>query len=125
MKKPTKAIEDYLEALLILEEKKALLETTTLAQQLKVSKPAVTQMLQALSKEGYIRKAPYGDISLTPSGREVAEKTYHRHKILCFYLESIGVSPTTAEQDCCQIEHVISEETFEAIEALYISHKKD
>jgi DtxR family Mn-dependent transcriptional regulator len=55
---------------------------------------------------------------LTPSGRKLASEVYRRHKVLKAYLLKIGVSETNAEKDCCQIEHVISRETFLAIEKL-------
>jgi DtxR family Mn-dependent transcriptional regulator len=116
MEKTSKAIEDYLEALLMLEEKKALLDVSSVASLLKVSMPAASQMMSELKELGYIEKEPYSDVSLTPSGRKLALKVYNRHKVLCTYLISIGVSPAIAEEDCCQIEHVISEETFAAIE---------
>lgn len=116
MEKTSKAIEDYLEALLMLEEKRSPLDISGVAATLSVSMPAATQMAAELKSLGYIDKKPYGDIFLTESGRSLGEKTYHRHKVLRAYLESLGVSPATAETDCCQIEHVISKETFEAIE---------
>ena len=116
MKKTSKAIEDYLEALLMLEEKKALLDVSSVASLLRVSMPAASQMMNELKELGYIEKEPYSDVSLTFSGRKLALKVYNRHKVLCTYLISIGVSPATAEEDCCQIEHVISEETFLAVE---------
>jgi len=116
MKKTSKAIEDYLEAFLMLEEKKTPLDISSVAALLKVSMPAASQMANELKALGYIEKKPYSDIVLTEKGRLLANMVYHRHKILCRYLESIGVSADVAEADCCQIEHVISEETFKAIE---------
>jgi DtxR family Mn-dependent transcriptional regulator len=116
MEKTSKAIEDYLEALLMLEEQKQRKDISGVAALLNVSKPAVTQMASELKDLGYIEKEPYSEIVLTPEGRELAAKTYHRHKVLRSYLEGIGVSSKTAEEDCCKIEHVISNETFEAIE---------
>jgi DtxR family transcriptional regulator, Mn-dependent transcriptional regulator len=117
VKKRSRSIEDYLEALLMLEESGKVLGITDLAEILKVSKPAATQMASELKEYGYINKKPYGDIQLTESGRKIASQVFHRHKVLCKYLTSIGVSSETAEEDCCRIEHVISEATFRAIEA--------
>lgn len=117
MVKNSKAVEDYLEAILIIEEKGLQPSITNIANELHVSKPAATQMASELKSKGYISKARYGELALTPVGEEVALAVYHRHKVLRAYLEGIGVSPAVAEIDCCQIEHVISEETFKAIEA--------
>jgi DtxR family transcriptional regulator, Mn-dependent transcriptional regulator len=125
MKKTSKAIEDYLEALLMLEEKKTLLDISSVAALLKVSMPAASQMMSELKKRGLIEKQPYGDIFFTDKGRKIAKEVYHRHKILWKYLVSIGVSSETAEQDCCQIEHVISSETFQAFEKLILAEEKN
>ena len=116
MKKPTKAVEDYLEALLVLENSQEPLETTKVADFLHVSKPAVNQMANELIDKGYITRQPYGDLVMTESGRAIAKKVYHRHVTIKTHLIQLGVSEATAEKDCCLIEHVISEETFRQIE---------
>jgi Mn-dependent DtxR family transcriptional regulator len=116
MIKRSKAIEDYLEALLMLEEQGKHLDVSGIASLLKVSRPAATQMADELKNLGYIDKERYSDIVLTEEGRELAATVYHRHKVLKNYLEKLGVSKETAEEDCCRIEHVISDETFAAIE---------
>ena len=56
-----------------------------------------------------------GFITLTPSGREIAEMIYERHRLLSSWLMRLGVPAETAQQDACRIEHVISRESFEAI----------
>ena len=117
-KKPTKAQEDFLEALLMLEEDGQPLETTRVAKMLGISKPAVHQMGHELINQGWISRVDYGDMSLTPEGRKIAEKTLNRHHELKRFLLYIGVSEETAEEDCCLMEHAISDETFEAIKRL-------
>ena len=116
MKNTTRSQEDFLEALLMLEESGEPLETTKVAKMLGISKPAVHQMGHELIDRGYINRIDYGDMSLTPKGREIALATLHRHRVLKEYLIALGVSEETAEDDGCEIEHVISEETFAAIE---------
>ncbi len=123
MKKRSRSIEDYLEALLMLQESGKVLGITGLASILKVSKPAATQMANELKALGYIEKEPYGEIKFTEAGRRIGSQVFHRHKVLCRYLTSIGVPSGTAEEDCCKIEHVISEATFKAIEAKTDSSK--
>ena len=118
MKKNSKAVEDYLESVLILGEKGLSPSITNISNELHVSKPAATQMASELKAKGFISKARYGELALTAVGEKIAKEVYHRHKILRSYLESIGVSQATAEVDCCQVEHVISDETFKAIESL-------
>ena len=113
-------MEDFLETLLMLEEAGDPLETTRVAQHLHISKPAVHQMGHELINRGLITRIDYGPMKLTPQGREVAKATLHRHRVLKKFLVSLGVSEETAEADCCEIEHVISNETFEAIEKVII-----
>ena len=109
----TRAQEDFVEALLMLEEQGLPLETTKVARLLNVSKPAVHQMGHELIDKGLITRKDYGDMTLTDAGRELARKVFNRHKILKQFLIELGVSEDVAEDDCCKIEHVISEETFE------------
>ena len=111
----TRAQEDFVEALLMLEEQGLPLETTKVARLLNVSKPAVHQMGHELIDKGLITRKDYGDMTLTDAGRELARKVFNRHKILKQFLIELGVSEDVAEDDCCKIEHVISEETFEVI----------
>jgi len=123
MERTSRAIEDYLEALLMLEDKGSPLEITEISLLLKVSKPAATQMMDELKDLGYISKEKYGAISLNPSGRKIAGETLHRHMVLKSLLTEIGVSEEIAEEDCCHIEHVISKESFSALEKLQLNLK--
>ena len=109
-------MEDFLEALLMLEEEGKPLQTTKVAAILGISKPAVHQMGHELINRGYITRIDYGDMSLTDAGREIAKATLHRHKILKRYLLALGVDEETAEKDCCLMEHDLSETTFAAFE---------
>lgn len=115
--KYTKSQEDFVEALLMLEEEGKPLETTLLAEKLHVSKPAVHQMGHELINRGLITRIDYGPMALTPLGREVAKEVLHRHRVLKEALLRLGVPEDIAEEDCCLVEHVISEETFRAVEA--------
>ena len=56
-----------------------------------------------------------GFITLTEEGRRIAEGVYQRHILFTQWLQSLGVDPEVAAEDACRIEHVISEETFQAI----------
>ena len=116
MSSPTKSQEDFLEALLMLEKQGLPLETTKVARLLEISKPAVHQMGHELINRGWITRVDYGDMALTEEGRTIAEAVLHRHETLKRYLIKLGVSEETAERDCCLMEHVLSEETFKAIE---------
>lgn len=119
----TKAQEDFVETLLMLENNGEPLETTRVAKKLGISKPAVHQMGHELIDKGLITRKDYGDMKLTKAGRALAEEVLHRHKILKEFLLAIGVEEAIAEEDCCQIEHVISESTFQTIEA-FVKNRK-
>ena len=112
---PTKSQEDFLEALLMLEESGQPLETTRVAKLLGISKPAVHQMGHELIDRGWINRVDYGDMSLTEDGRQIAKAVLERHHILKQFLLKIGVGEENAERDCCLMEHVLSDETLEAI----------
>ena len=111
----TESQEDFVEALLMLEEKGEPLESTRVAKLVNISKPAVHQMGHILIDRGLITREDYGDMYLTDAGRELAKRILNRHRVIHTYLTSLGIDEKTAEEDCCRIEHIISEETFQAI----------
>lgn len=104
--------ENYLEAVLNIEERNGIVRPIDVANELNVSKPSVSRAMRVLKKTGYIEQEAYGDITLTELGREKANEIWARHRIITEFLTDIlKVSPKTAEQDACRIEHVISFET--------------
>lgn len=113
--KLSKSIEDYLEAILILELKGEAIQSVKIAHFLGVSKPAVSKAMQELAELGFINKAEYGDINFTDAGREAAQQVYERHVVIKQFLLNLGVDEATAEHDCCLIEHVVSHQTFQKI----------
>ena len=115
MRQFTESQEDFVEALLILEQKGEPLETTRVAKMLHISKPAVHQMGHELIDRGWITRKDYGDMKLTDEGRAIAKAVLERHRILKEFLLNLGVGEEIAEHDCCLMEHVLSEETIEAI----------
>ena len=73
--------------------------------------------MKKLRENGYINIDSAGHITLTDSGKEVAESVYSRHKVLCSYLMALGVDEENASRDACRIEHIVSEKTMECIRA--------
>ncbi|HHZ12024.1 MAG TPA: metal-dependent transcriptional regulator [Acholeplasmataceae bacterium] len=111
----TKSIEDYLEAILIIEKRNKKVRSVEIAKLLGVSKPGVNKAMNILKDNDLIEKASYGEITLTSKGREIAAKVYEKHLLIKDFLIKLGVSDETAEMDCCKIEHVLSDETLERI----------
>lgn len=110
--------ENYLETILLLEKTHGAVRSIDIANELGFSKPSVSVAMKNLREIGYIETNSSGHIVLLPKGRDIAEKMYERHTIITKWLVSIGVSENIAADDACKVEHVISEETFEAIKAL-------
>ena len=107
--------ENYLETILILSKKRPVVRSVDIAAELDFKKPSVSVAMKKLRTSGHITVSPEGYISLTESGERIASQIYERHVLLSSWLESLGVSPETAAQDACKIEHIISSESFEAI----------
>lgn len=117
-----RASEDYLEAMLMMQEKHGYIRSIDVAEHLGVTKPSVTYTTKRLRESGHITMDRDGLITLTPSGMEIATKMLDRHHTLTKFLVAIGVDQKTAEQDACKIEHDISDETFAAICAHAVRH---
>ena len=107
--------EDYLECILKLSKQRPVVRSIDIANDMNYSKPSISVAMKNLRLNGYINVDESGFITLTDSGMEIASNIYDRHLILKKWLEFLGISPETAEQDACKIEHVISPESFEAI----------
>lgn len=107
--------ENYLETILILQRQKGSVRSIDIANELDYSKPSISVAMKNLRENGYIRMDEDGLITLTESGREIAETIYERHTWISNWLISLGVNEKTAVQDACRIEHVISRESFDAI----------
>lgn len=107
--------EDYLERILILQEEKGEVRSIDIAHNMGYSKPSISIAMKKLKEAGLIDIDEHGFITLTKEGHVIADRVYERHRVLKKILINIGVDPKQAEKDACKVEHVISEETFEAI----------
>ena len=110
-----KSAEDYLEAMLMMKEQHGYIRSIDIADHLGVTKPSVSYATKRLRENGFITMDHSGFITLTDSGMEIADRVYSRHKMLTDFFMAIGVSPETARDDACKVEHDISEETFKAM----------
>ena len=107
--------EMYLETILVLTKKQNNVRSIDICEHMGFSKPSVSRAVGLLKNGGYIQIDRDGFITLTELGREIASKVYERHEILTRVLTDLGVSKEVASNDACKIEHVISDEAFEAI----------
>jgi len=109
------SIEDYLEKILIISEEKPVVRSVDLAKETGYSKPSISIAVKNMKSKDYIAVSDEGYITLTETGKALAERVYERHKFFRKWLISLGVDEETANEDACRIEHVITKETFEAI----------
>lgn len=107
--------EMYLETIYVLTRKSTSVRSVDVAESMGYSKPSVSRAIGILKAGEYINVDRSGFITLTEKGIQAAENLYERHTILTSLLVSLGVEKETAAEDACKIEHVISEESFEAI----------
>ena len=107
--------EMYLETILILSRRGGCVRSVDISEYMGYSKPSVSRAVGLLKSGNYIVIDEDGHITLTQSGLETAEKIMQRHELLTKLLVSLGVDQTVAAADACKMEHVISDETYEAI----------
>lgn len=107
--------EMYLETIYVLTQKSPYVRSIDVCEHMGYSKPSVSRAVGLLKNGGYITVDADGYLSLTEDGLYVANKIYERHTVLTRFLVSIGVDENTAAEDACKMEHVISDESFEAM----------
>jgi len=108
----TPSMEDYLEAIFEIDQVKLAVRVKDVAEKLGVTMPSVNGALKNLEADGYIKHEKYEYIELTDDGTMHAKIIWSRHRTLFRFLTVIlGVSPETAEQEACRIEHVLSQDT--------------
>ena len=116
--------EDYLESILMLSERLPVVRSVDVSNDLGYKKSSVSIAMKNLRNKKLITMTDSGYIYLTEKGREIASTVYERHKFFTNMLIDLGVPDKTASDDACRIEHIISEETFNAIRKLYEDSRK-
>ena len=107
--------EMYLETIYVLSKKSGTVRSIDICEQMGYSKPSISRAIGILKKGGYITVDRSGFISLTPNGETLAKKIYERHTIITDFLVNLGVERERASEDACKIEHILSDDSFEAI----------
>ena len=102
---------------MVLWQKKGSVRSIDIANEMEFSKPSVSVAMKNLRQGGYIEMDASGEIRLLPPGMEIAKRVLEKHTLLTRFLMALGVSKETAAEDACRMEHVISNESFDAIKA--------
>jgi Mn-dependent DtxR family transcriptional regulator len=111
--------EDYLETILLLSKKTGNVRSIDVVNDMGFTKPSVSVAMKKLRGDKMINMDNEGYITLTKKGEKAAEQVYERHSVLFDWLVSIGIEKKTAAADACRMEHIISEDTFQAIKRLF------
>lgn len=117
-----KSSEDYLETILLLSKRLPVVRSVDIAAELNFSKPSVSVAMKHLRENGCIEVSSAGFITLTKKGLEIATSVYDRHQVLSDWLISLGVAPETATRDACEMEHQMSNESFQAMKKFILEH---
>lgn len=115
----------YLEAIYVLSQNNAKIRAVDVGAYLGYTKPSVSRAIGILKKGEYISVDTEGYITMSPSGKQIAEQLYERHTVLTKMLMALGVDEETAAEDACRIEHVISDQSFEAVKKYYFNYNKE
>lgn len=116
--------ENYLETILILQNKLGFVRSVDIANELDYTKPSISRAVSILKNADYIKVEDTGQILLTQKGLDKANEIYERHRIIAkFLVKSLCVSSETADHDACRIEHIISSETFDKIKEFVEKNK--
>lgn len=111
--------EMYLETIYRLSQAHKYVRSIDVAEEMGYSKPSVSRAVSLLRQGGYLLVDEHGHLALTEVGQDVAEKIFERHTVLTRLLVSLGVEADVAAEDACRVEHVISDQSFEAIKRYF------
>lgn len=114
-KKLSSSVEDYLEAIYWLGEKKGEARSSEISSFLGHKPSSITEMLGKLSKRGLIKHKKYGSVTITLRGRRVAKEISSRHDDLTNFLQLLGIDKKSAEVNACKIEHVVDSKVMEKL----------
>ena len=107
--------EMYLETIYILAQSNPVVRSIDIVEHMGYSKPSVSRAVGLLKNGGFITVNELGHIHLTKDGLAVAQRMYERHTLLREFLVRLGVDDAVADDDACKIEHLISDQSFDAI----------
>jgi DtxR family Mn-dependent transcriptional regulator len=117
----TPPIEDYLKAIYTIgrERGEPRVSTSAIAARMQVSAASATNMMQKLAEMRLVEYTPYKGVQLTVAGEKIALEVVRHHRLIELYLaEALGYSWDTVHDEAERLEHVISEEFEDRIDAM-------
>ena len=111
--------EDYLKAVLTIRKQKGSCRSVDVAEHLQLTKASISRAVARLSKDGLLEKNYDGQLYLTEAGQKRADEVEERYELLYQIFLNLGLSEEKADKDACNIEHCVSEETYEKLLAWY------
>lgn len=122
----TFTMENYLEAIYELSSENSGVRISDISERLGVSKASVNSAMATLAEKGLVINEKYKEVFLTPAGLEKARQTSQKHKIIRkFFTDILKVDFNIADKDACSIEHVISDESIDAMKNFMESCKQE
>lgn len=122
----TASMEDYLEAIYLLEHERGNVRVKDVAMMMDITMPSVSGAIKNLERQGLVEHAKYDLIVLTPEGMRAAEEVYRRHRLItAFFSRVLGLDEAIAEKDACGIEHILSPETLESLSRYMASVERE
>lgn len=123
--KLTQSLEDYIEAVKILQKEKGYAALTEISNFMKVKKPSVFRALEILKRKNLIIKEKYGKITLTPNGEELSNKIIGYHQRLVSLLKDVvGIEEKKAIKYACLLEHSIDDSSYKKISSFVDRYEK-
>ena len=113
--KSSESQEMYLETILLLIKRQGNVRAVDICQERSLAKSSVSKALGILTKKEYVNISEQGYITLTEKGKDVANNVYLKHNIITKVLVKLGLNEESAQENACRIEHVITEDLFEAL----------
>jgi DtxR family Mn-dependent transcriptional regulator len=110
-----KTIENYVELIHDLQKEKEIVHTNDIAHAFNINPASVTEVLQKLHNQDYINYRKYSGATLTKKGKRLAIITKNKHNNIREFLILLGIDKTIAEEDACEMEHILHPETMDML----------
>lgn len=108
------SLEDYLEAIYLINQDKKVVRVKEVAEFLDVKTPSVVDAVSKLSEKELVIHEKYGYLTLSKKGNEAAKIIYNKHEqIFKFLNEVLGMDEEVSQKDACALEHHISKTSME------------